>query len=264
MMNAPFAPGTPARPVLRMRSHMRLLRKPVVAWALFDWANSAFATTVMVGLLPGVLQAVLGRRHERQREHVRTRSRERRRQSRCRDPRALPRRGRRPLRRPRPAARRCSSCWVPRPRPRSRSLAGATGSWRRSCSTRWPRSASPQRTRSTTRLLLDVAEPRRIRRRLGLRLCARLPRRWAAVRTQRLDDAAARALRARRCGRGGALVIRHDRGLVVAVRAAARVRRARAAHAAPVVSAQRAALRGVSGRATLRRDPPVSRHCCCS
>jgi len=31
---------------------MRLLRKPVVAWALFDWANSAFATTVMVGFFP--------------------------------------------------------------------------------------------------------------------------------------------------------------------------------------------------------------------
>jgi len=29
-----------------------LLRKPVVAWALFDWANSAFATTVMVGFFP--------------------------------------------------------------------------------------------------------------------------------------------------------------------------------------------------------------------
>jgi UMF1 family MFS transporter len=31
---------------------VRLLRKPVVAWALFDWANSAFATTVMVGFFP--------------------------------------------------------------------------------------------------------------------------------------------------------------------------------------------------------------------
>ncbi len=30
----------------------KLLRKPVVAWALFDWANSAFATTVMVGFFP--------------------------------------------------------------------------------------------------------------------------------------------------------------------------------------------------------------------
>jgi UMF1 family MFS transporter len=29
-----------------------ILRKPVIAWALFDWANSAFATTVMVGFFP--------------------------------------------------------------------------------------------------------------------------------------------------------------------------------------------------------------------
>ena len=32
---------------------MRLLtRRPVVAWALYDWANSAFATTVMAGFFP--------------------------------------------------------------------------------------------------------------------------------------------------------------------------------------------------------------------
>lgn len=29
-----------------------LTRKPVVAWALYDWANSAFATTVMAGFFP--------------------------------------------------------------------------------------------------------------------------------------------------------------------------------------------------------------------
>jgi UMF1 family MFS transporter len=29
-----------------------LTRRPVVAWALYDWANSAFATTVMAGLFP--------------------------------------------------------------------------------------------------------------------------------------------------------------------------------------------------------------------
>ena len=34
--------------------HVRsvLLRKPVIAWALCDWANSAFATTVMAGFFP--------------------------------------------------------------------------------------------------------------------------------------------------------------------------------------------------------------------
>ena len=29
-----------------------LTRRPVVAWALYDWANSAFATTVMAGFFP--------------------------------------------------------------------------------------------------------------------------------------------------------------------------------------------------------------------
>jgi UMF1 family MFS transporter len=29
-----------------------LLRKPVFAWAMYDWANSAFATTVMAGFFP--------------------------------------------------------------------------------------------------------------------------------------------------------------------------------------------------------------------
>ena len=27
-------------------------RKPIVSWALYDWANSAFATTVMAGFFP--------------------------------------------------------------------------------------------------------------------------------------------------------------------------------------------------------------------
>src|SRR5215470_8099337 len=37
-------------PTGRVRSV--LLRRPVVAWALCDWANSAFATTVMAGFFP--------------------------------------------------------------------------------------------------------------------------------------------------------------------------------------------------------------------
>jgi UMF1 family MFS transporter len=40
----------------RYRHHRRvksvLLRRPVVAWAFYDWANSAFATTVMAGFFP--------------------------------------------------------------------------------------------------------------------------------------------------------------------------------------------------------------------
>jgi len=34
------------------RERTPLLRRPVVAWALCDWANSAFATTVMAGFFP--------------------------------------------------------------------------------------------------------------------------------------------------------------------------------------------------------------------
>src|SRR5215204_75803 len=29
-----------------------LLRRPVIAWACYDWANSAFATTIMAGFFP--------------------------------------------------------------------------------------------------------------------------------------------------------------------------------------------------------------------
>jgi MFS transporter, UMF1 family len=35
-----------------LRRHKVLTRPPVVAWALYDWANSAFATTVMAGFFP--------------------------------------------------------------------------------------------------------------------------------------------------------------------------------------------------------------------
>src|SRR3569833_1732679 len=37
---------------LRARARGVLLRRPVVGWALCDWANSAFATTVMAGFFP--------------------------------------------------------------------------------------------------------------------------------------------------------------------------------------------------------------------
>ena len=33
-----------------------LKNRPVVAWALYDWANSAFATTVMAGFFPVFFQ----------------------------------------------------------------------------------------------------------------------------------------------------------------------------------------------------------------
>ena len=35
-----------------------LKRKPVVAWAFYDWANSAFATTIMAGLFPVFYSAI--------------------------------------------------------------------------------------------------------------------------------------------------------------------------------------------------------------
>jgi UMF1 family MFS transporter len=37
-----------------------LLRRPVLAWALYDWANSAFATTVMAGFFPVFYSAISG------------------------------------------------------------------------------------------------------------------------------------------------------------------------------------------------------------
>jgi UMF1 family MFS transporter len=37
---------------LTQRARGVLLRRPVIAWALCDWANSAFATTVMAGFFP--------------------------------------------------------------------------------------------------------------------------------------------------------------------------------------------------------------------
>jgi MFS-type transporter involved in bile tolerance (Atg22 family) len=39
-------------PSIGARARGVLLRRPVVAWALCDWANSAFATTVMAGFFP--------------------------------------------------------------------------------------------------------------------------------------------------------------------------------------------------------------------
>jgi UMF1 family MFS transporter len=39
-----------------LRSVLR--RKPVVAWALYDWANSAFATTIMAGFFPVFYSAI--------------------------------------------------------------------------------------------------------------------------------------------------------------------------------------------------------------
>ena len=37
---------------LQARARGVLLRRPVIGWAMCDWANSAFATTVMAGFFP--------------------------------------------------------------------------------------------------------------------------------------------------------------------------------------------------------------------
>src|SRR5215471_17117707 len=37
---------------LQARARSVLLRRPVIGWAFCDWANSAFATTVMAGFFP--------------------------------------------------------------------------------------------------------------------------------------------------------------------------------------------------------------------
>ncbi|MDH5508218.1 MAG: MFS transporter, partial [Anaerolineae bacterium] len=38
----------------------KIYRRRVTAWVMYDWANSAFATTVMAGLLPAFYQTVAG------------------------------------------------------------------------------------------------------------------------------------------------------------------------------------------------------------
>src|SRR3982750_1847260 len=39
-------------PSLQVRARGVLLHRPVIGWAFCDWANSAFATTVMAGFFP--------------------------------------------------------------------------------------------------------------------------------------------------------------------------------------------------------------------
>jgi UMF1 family MFS transporter len=47
-MSAAFEPA----PVKSSSAKSALLRRPVFAWAMYDWANSSFATTVMAGFFP--------------------------------------------------------------------------------------------------------------------------------------------------------------------------------------------------------------------
>ena len=48
-------PGDPRAPG-GCRVKRTLLRRPIIGWALYDWANSAFATTVMAGFFPVFFQ----------------------------------------------------------------------------------------------------------------------------------------------------------------------------------------------------------------
>ncbi len=50
----PFARKRGLPPYFRMRALLK--NRPVLAWALYDWANSAFATTVMAGFFPVFFQ----------------------------------------------------------------------------------------------------------------------------------------------------------------------------------------------------------------
>src|SRR6185503_4253566 len=43
---------SPEATSLQARARGVLLRRPVIGWAMCDWANSAFATTVMAGFFP--------------------------------------------------------------------------------------------------------------------------------------------------------------------------------------------------------------------
>ena len=35
-----------------MKTEKKILSKEVISWAFYDWANSAFATTVIAGFFP--------------------------------------------------------------------------------------------------------------------------------------------------------------------------------------------------------------------
>ena len=48
---------------------MQSRRKAVWGWAMYDWANSAFATTVMSGFFPVYFKQVWSQRCRRQSEH---------------------------------------------------------------------------------------------------------------------------------------------------------------------------------------------------
>ncbi len=98
-MPGTFCSKTGPDPILlAMREFIK--NRPVFAWALYDWANSAFATTVMAGLLSGVLPEVLEHRRGFHRDHVAPRICQRGRGSRHRAARAGARRDRRSRRAP--------------------------------------------------------------------------------------------------------------------------------------------------------------------
>ena len=50
--------AVPASRLRRLAAHLGLDSRPALSWALYDWANSAFATTIMAAVLPIYYQKV--------------------------------------------------------------------------------------------------------------------------------------------------------------------------------------------------------------
>ena len=194
--------------------------RPVVAWAFYDWANSAFATTVMAGFFPVFFKQYWNAGVDRDREHLPARHRQRHRRPVHRAAGAGARRHRRPRRRRKSHADGVHACSAAPPPPALALV--RQGHWV---------AAAALFIAGVARLLgrhrvqrLAAAARRgagRLRPRVRLRLRARLPRRRPAVRGQRADDAEAAVVRARGRGRGRARVVRDGRRLVARVRAAA-------------------------------------------
>ena len=94
------APRNLRRRLTRRLAPVRDLIKnrPVFAWALYDWANSAFATTVMAGFFPVFFQKFWSTGVDGDGNHLASRLWQRDRRLRHRHSRAHPRRHRRPRR----------------------------------------------------------------------------------------------------------------------------------------------------------------------
>ena len=246
--------GVPAQAVLR--------RRPVLSWALYDWANSAFATTVMAGFFPvffkqywnagvvatestfrlgvtsgiaslivALLAPVLGAIADRSGARVRL----------------------------------LMLFTVLGAAATAGARAGGAGALA-GCGRavpRWRRSASGAASSSTTRCCCTWPSPTNTTVVSGYGYALGYLGGGLLFAVNVLMTLQPAVVRARRCGRGGALVVRQRRRLVVRVRAAVRVLRAREARRARRAGAAARRVRQGFGelRGTLREIRATGRCC---